>query len=308
MKLVITGINGFIGRNLYSFFKTSPEYEIIGVEQPGNFFPPLINLYSWDELNKITEHDCIVHLAGIAHDTNKKKLEEEYYKINTELTKTIYNFFLISTAKTFIFFSSVKAAADFSQTHLIESVIPEPTSVYGKSKLLAEKYILANLPKDGRKVYILRPCMIHGPKPKGNLVSLCNYFDKGLPYPFGNLSNNRSYLSINNLTFILEKLLKSNIDSGIYHLADDEALSTKQIIKLIGAALEKKPIITNLPNWIINAVVWFGTVLTLPINKETIKKLTGDYLVSNEKIKKALNIELPVRAEEGMLYTLKNIK
>jgi len=308
MKIIITGINGFVGRALFSHFKSFPENEIIGIEKSNNFPKTISKCYSWDELSKINEGEYIIHLAGIAHDTNNKKHDKEYYRINTELTKTIYNYFLASSAKTFILFSTVKAAADFSENPLIESAIPDPTSIYGKSKLKAEEHILNNLPNDSRKVYILRPCMIHGPKPKGNLVSLYNYFDKGLPYPFGNLSNNRSYLAINNLTFILEKLLKSNIESGIYHLADDEALSTIQIITLIGAALEKKPIMINLPNWIINAVVWFGTVLTLPINQVTIRKLTGDYLVSNEKIKKALNIELPVRAEEGMRYTLKNIK
>jgi len=51
-----------------------------------------------------------------------------------------------------------------------------------------------------------------------------------------------------------------------------------------------------------------GTALHLPVNNETIKKLTGNFLVSNEKIKKALHISnLPVSAEEGMRYTLKNI-
>ena len=308
MKIIITGINGFIGRNISSFFSTFPGNEIYGIDQ--KFITTATNFpfYTWDQLDTVPEGDVIIHLAGLAHDTNNVRLADEYFRVNTELTKTIFRFFLKSKTKTFIFFSTVKSVADFTETPLEETAIPRPSTVYGKSKLLAEEFICANLPKDGRKVYILRPCMIHGPKPKGNLVSLYNYFDKGLPYPFGNLSNNRSYLSINNLTFILEKLLKSKIESGIYHLADDEALSTKQIIKLIGETLQKKPITINFPNWLISTVVGLGSKLNLTINQETIKKLTGDYLVSNEKIKKALNIELPVRAEEGMIYTLKNIK
>lgn len=307
MKLLITGINGFIGLKLQGYFLAS-DNELIGVEIADNFSKTNVKQYSWEELDEINEVDCIIHLAGLAHDTNNRKLEKEYYKVNTELTKIIFRYFLASPAKKFIFFSTVKAVADFSDTPLLETTNPTPGSIYGKSKLLAEKFILDNIPQDGRKVYILRPTMIHGPQPKGNLVSLYNYFRKGLPYPFGNLSNNRSYLSIDNLTFILKRLLESNIESGIYHLADDDPLSTKRIIELISKSLHKNPLIINLPIWSINFVAQFGTILHLPINIETIKKLTSNFLVSNEKIKKALKIELPVSMEEGMLYTLKNIK
>ena len=212
MKLVITGINGFIGRNLQTFFAQT-DYKLIGIEKSDNFSKSNIKQFGWEELDKIKEADCIIHLAGLAHDTNNNKLEEEYYQVNTELTKTIFSFFLTSSAKTFIFFSTVKAAADFSETPLDETVIPKPTSIYGKSKLKAEEYILNNLPNDGRNVYILRPCMIHGPNAKGNLVSLFKYIKKGLPYPFGKLSNTRSYLSINNLNFILQKVIESNDSS-----------------------------------------------------------------------------------------------
>jgi len=320
MKLLISGINGFIGQNLQAYFAKS-DYELIGIETSNNFSKSNIKQYGWEELDKINEADCIIHLAGLAHDTSNLKLEEEYYQVNTELTKTIFDFFLTSSAKTFIFFSTIKAAADFSETPLAETVIPGPTSIYGKSKLRAEEYILNHLPNEDRKVYILRPCMIHGPNPKGNLVSLYKYIKKGLPYPFGNLSNNRSYLSMSNLTFILEKLIESNDlslvtrhlsfvtpPSGIYHLSDDQPLSTTRIVELMGETIGRKPFTMNLPKWMFVKLGQMGTALHLPVNNETIKKLTGNFLVSNEKIKKALNISsLPLSAEEGMRLTLRNI-
>lgn len=359
MKLLITGINGFIGQNLQSYFVQS-DHELIGIEKSDNFSKLNIKQYVWEELDKIDKADCIIHLAGLAHDTKNLKLEDEYFQVNTELTKTIFNFFLTSSANTFIFFSTIKAASDFSETPLDETHVPEPTSIYGKSKLKAEEYILNNLPNDGRNVYILRPCMIHGPNAKGNLVSLYKYIKRGLPYPFGNLSNTRSYLSISNLNFILGKLLETTQQSskretqnaehynattqnaerktqntttqqrnnattqnaerhnaitqnvfpasGIYHLADDQPLSTTRIVELIGETIHKKPFMMNLPKWIFLTLGQLGTALHLPVNNETIKKLTGNFLVSNEKIKKALNIDsFPVSAEEGMRLTLRNI-
>lgn len=307
-KLLITGINGFVGHSITAYLQREAKYKIVGLERKQFCYHTSIEICSWEELNKIEKCDCIVHLAGLAHDTNNKKVADEYFQINTGLTKTIYDFFLKSTAKTFIFFSTVKAASDFSETLLVEDIIPNPTSIYGKSKLLAENYILDNLPTDGRKVYILRPCMIHGPNLKGNLISLYKFIKKGLPYPFGNLSNTRSYLSIDNLNFILGQLINSNIESGIYHLADDQPLSTTKIVELIGEVVHKKPLVINLPKWIIDTLGQLGTVLHLPVNNETIKKLTGNFLVSNEKIKKALNMKLPISAEAGMKSTLENIK
>ena len=307
MKLIITGINGFVGSNISMYFSKDPDVEIIGIEQNSNLKQhATFKVYTWLEIDAFKEADCIIHLAGLAHDTNNKKLAEDYFRINADLTKTIYDFFIKSSVKTFIFFSTVKAAADFSEIPLVENRHPKPTSIYGRSKLIAEKYILDNLPIDGRKVYILRPCMIHGPNSKGNLISLYKFTKRGFPYPFRNLSNTRSYLSIRNMNFIMGKLIESNIDSGIYHLADDRPLSTTRIVELIGETIHKKPFLINIPKWMVEKLGQLGTTLHLPINTDTIKKLTGNFLVSNEKIKKALNIELPLSAEEGMLYTLEN--
>ena len=307
--LVITGINGFIGGNISLHFENELHYNIIGIEQKRNLFQRgKASYYSWEELDLITRGDCIIHLAGLAHDTTKSRLSQEYFRVNTDLTKTIFDYFLKSKAEMFLFFSTVKAAADYSDIPLNESTCPNPTTIYGQSKFLAEQYILNNLPKEGRKVYILRPFMIHGPQPKGNLLSLYKYFQKGLPYPFGSMSNNRSYLSIGNLNYILTKLIESDIPSGIYHLADDEPLSTKRIIELIGESLKIKLRIINLPLNILKSFASLGNLLHLPINSGMIQKLTGNFIVSNEKIKKALDINrLPISSEEGMRITFKNI-
>jgi len=305
MNLLITGLNGFVGGNLVAKFKD--HHTIYGLDIVAPQKEGVYKTFDWNELDRIPAVEVIIHLAGLAHDVNNTKLEKDYYHVNTELTKTIFNFFLTSSAQTFIYFSTVKAVCDFSDIPLVETVIAEPSTIYGKSKRKAEEYILNNLPYDGRLVYILRPCMIHGPQPKGNLVSLYNYFRRGFPYPLANFSNNRSYLSINNLIFILERILVSKMESGIYHVSDDEPLSTNEIIEMIGEVINKKPLMINLPKWMIKTMGHLGTVFHLPVNDGAVKKLTSNYLVSNCKLKKALNIELPMSAKEGMLLTLKNL-
>ncbi|MCO7112538.1 NAD-dependent epimerase/dehydratase family protein [Bacteroides uniformis] len=121
---------------------------------------------------------------------------QSYFDINTGLTQKIFDFFLESSAKKFVFFSSVKAAADSVVGDMLtEDVVPAPVGPYGESKIAAENYILDKLkvengklkanPYDDKQVYILRPCMIHGSGNKGNLNLLYNVVRKGIPWPFG---------------------------------------------------------------------------------------------------------------------------
>lgn len=138
---------------------------------------------------------CDCTFAGKAHDTKNEGVAETYFTINTGLTRKVFDFFVKSSAKKFIFFSSVKAAADFVVgDKLTEEVIPTPKGPYGESKIAAENYIREGFESyrlqvtgGEKQVYILRPCMIHGPGNKGNLNLLYNVVRKGLPWPLGDL-------------------------------------------------------------------------------------------------------------------------
>lgn len=271
----------------------------------------MVKTYSWEEVNShsLSQVDAIIHLAGKAHDTKNQSAAHLYFDINTGLTQKIYDFFLESSAKKFIFFSSVKAAADSVVGDMLtEDVIPTPVGPYGESKIKAEEYILRNLPKD-KQVYILRPCMIHGPGNKGNLNLLYNIVKKGIPWPLGDFENRRSFTSIDNLCYVIEGLLSKDIPSGIYHMGDDEPLSTNELIAVMCETMGKKPHIWKLNKGMMEGCAGLGTLLRLPLNTERLRKLTENYVVSNAKIKKALGIErMPVRAIDGLVKTIKSFQ
>ena len=162
-------------------------------------------------------------------------------------------------------------------------------------------------PYDDKQVYILRPCMIHGSGNKGNLNLLYNVVRKGIPWPLGAFENRRSFTSIDNLCYVVEGLLTKEVASGIYHMGDDEALSTNELIALMCRALERKPHIWKINRGLMEFCARFGTLLHLPLNEERLRKLTENYVVSNAKIKAALGIDrMPVRAEEGIVRTIKS--
>ncbi len=296
-NILITGASGFIGQNLTMHLKN---HSLITISRKNGFDYNLIDNDFLDN-NKI---EIIIHLAGKAHDLKKTSNDSEYYEANTDLTRTLFDSFLKSKAKTFIYLSSVKAVKDFIETSLTEDTEPTPISAYGKSKYEAEKYILSKKLDSNKKLFILRPCMIHGPGNKGNLNLLYKFVSKNLPWPLGAFENKRSFCSVDNLNFIIEQLISRNdISSGIYNIADDEPLSTNQIIELIANAQHHKSRIIKLPKSIIYFLAKIGNLIRLPFNSENLTKLTENYVVSNEKIKTAIGKELPMSSKEGLLKT-----
>lgn len=288
-SIFITGSTGFVG-NYFKKYNAEQFYFTDFIKNQNNIF--------------ITEEN-VIHLAGKAHDLKKISNPSEYYVVNTELTKQIFDAFLISDAKVFITLSSVKAAADTLEFLLTEDYHPKPITHYGKSKLLAEQYILSKPIPIDKRVYILRPCMIHGPGNKGNLNLLYKIVSKGLPWPLGAFENKRSFCSIDNLCFIINELIiNETISSGVYNVADDEPLATNDLIKLIAESQEKKYHIWNVPKSIIKLLSQMGDFLKLPLNSERLSKLTETYIVSNNKIKSAINKQFPLSAKEGLMKTL----
>lgn len=296
MKVLATGLTGFVGKNLHKFINDNKLGEVI----PINFRKELPDI--------LPVGDALIHLAGKAHDLENASNPDEYFQVNYEKTRELFDLFLASEIKDFIYFSSVKAVADTVSGPLIEEVIPAPKTPYGQSKLKAEEYLLSKkLPSD-KRLFILRPCMIHGPGNKGNLNLLYKVVKKGIPYPLGAFENKRSFLSIDNLLFVVGRLLVDpNIKGGIYNVADDRALSTNHLIKVIAKASHCKGKIWKLPKGLVKSIAKMGDVLHLPLNSERLKKLTESYVVSNSEIKQVLEVEeFPVSAEEGLTITIRS--
>ena len=313
MKVLITGIHGFVGSNLVEYLAIDNVIyglDIIFPEKKG-----VIKTYSWENLraNQVADADAIIHLAGKAHDTKNQAAAETYFKVNRDLTIEIFDYFCAHPRiKKFIFFSTAKAAADKVEGILTEDVVPSPVGPYGESKIAAENHILSKRSvweAKGKEVYILRPCMIHGPGNKGNLNLLYNVVKKGIPWPLGAFENRRTFTSVENVCFAVDGLLTKDVPSGIYNLGDDEALSTNELIEEICKSLGKKAHIWKLPKGMMTCLAEIGGVLHLPLNPERLRKLTENYMSSNAKIKKALGVDkMPVDARAGLRRTLERFK
>jgi len=147
-RILITGVTGFVGSNLVTYFKDLGDYSIIGYSRDtekarAKFrkYPlEVITDYSSTVLNEL-KIDYVIHLAGIAHDLSNQYKAEDYFNANYEGTKRAFDEFRQSNASKFIFVSSIKTIADISSEPITEEAAPKPLTDYGKSKLKAEQYI-----------------------------------------------------------------------------------------------------------------------------------------------------------------------
>ena len=299
MKILISGASGFVGKNLVPFLqKFDFDFQYISRKEI--------------ELRDFALADCaegIIHLAGKAHDLKNVSDPSDYYQVNEKHSNRLYDAFLKSKSKVFITISSVKAVADSVDFPLTEGAEPFPQTHYGKSKLLAEYYINSKKIPSGKRVYILRPCMIHGPGNKGNLNLLFKIAKWGLPWPLAAFENKRSFCSVENICFVINELLiREDIPSGTYNIADDEPLSTNEVIQILGESLGIKPHFWHIPRYIIQFVAKIGDFVHLPLTTERLTKLTESYVVSNKKLVNALGKNLPVKAKDGLKYTFQSFK
>lgn len=310
--ILITGISGFIGSYLKEYLIKESSVKISGSSRRRNKLKKLekeINgIYSNSEvLDNKPSFDSYVHLSGKVYDLNDRKNIDQYYEANYKMTKKFFDRFVEDKkSKNFIFLSTIHVLTENPKVELDESYIPQPFTPYGKSKFKAENYIQETCPSE-KNYYILRPSMIHGPGNKGNLNLLYKLVSNGIPYPIGAYNNKRSFVSIENLCFIIKEIINGEVERGLYHIADDDPTYTHDLVKSIADATGKKAKIWNIPPFILKAIAKIGNKVPFFINDHRLNKLTGDFIVSNKKIKQAIGKPLPVRSKDGLDKTIRSL-
>ncbi|WP_286735607.1 MULTISPECIES: NAD-dependent epimerase/dehydratase family protein [Sphingobacterium] len=296
----VLGGTGMIGRNLLDSLKSEPNLNLSTLS---------LRDEKWkSDFDK--NNDVIINLIGKAHDHNGLSNQSDYYQINVDLIKEIFTTFLASDSSLMIHISSIAAVEEFeSYIPLTETDKCNPVSWYGKSKLDAENWLLEQTMPANKKLIILRPPMVHGPGDKGNLGLLYKIISKGVPYPLSCFENRRSLISSINFAFFIKKIIENvdKLSTGIYHIADDESISTSEIVKIMKEVTGKSVLNLYIPKFIIKSIAKIGDVIPMPLNSTRLKKMTSSLLISNTKIKKILDIDtLPLSAKEGLLLTIKS--
>lgn len=221
-KILITGKGSYVGTTFIKWLQQWPDqYDVSEISVRGD---------EWKR-EKFGKYDTVVHLAGIAHVSTDPKMEEQYYKVNRDLTLEVAQYAKKQGVKQFVFMSSIIVYGDSSGDKRVinQNTKPNPSNFYGISKLQAEEG-LKDLDSECFKVVVIRPPMIYGKGSKGNYSKLVKAA-KLLPV-FPDFDNERSMLFVENLSEFL-RLLIENVESGLFFPQNQEYVNTSNMVKII---------------------------------------------------------------------------
>lgn len=301
MKILITGVHGTTGSFLVE--KLSPHHTVYGMDHTSDAMEGVSRVYMCTEFPQVPEVDVVIHLAGKDADTIDLSKSLEYMENNVGLTRCIFEWFKASNAKHFFYLSSIKVLGNRTDgAELTEDLEPKPFGPLGESKFMVEQYLQDTWLLD-KKVYILRTSYLHG---RGLLCNdnserIFNWIRKGFPYVFGSFECRRTFTSLDNLNFVIARMLEQDIPDGVYHVTDDGSMTSTEFCQLIGRVIGKEArvwrISKGLFKMVATVVGWFHGYFDL----FEYRKLSLNFVASNRKLKKALGIEaMPYPLLEGL--------
>lgn len=306
-RCLITGFNGFLGNNLANYMKNNDFYVRGAVrkldENITSLGGDLVEIGQIDRSTNwreaLVDVDVIVHTAARVHVMAEETSDalEEYREVNTLGTLNLAKQAIDAGVKRFIFISTIKVNGEsnslgFPYTSNCSSAAED---YYGKSKSDAEEQLLILAKETGLEVVIIRPTLIYGPGVKGNFAFLMNLVSKGLPLPFGCITDNRrSLVSVNNLVDLITTCTEHpQAVNQIFLVSDDCDLSTSEIIRQLARSLGK-------PQWQLPVPKSCYKLVGKVLGKQNvINRLTGSLQVDITKTKEVLGWKPPQSFDNG---------
>lgn len=285
-RILITGANSFVGKNFIKFSQNSEIDEISLID------------HNPEDVD-FTKYDVVLHLVAIVHQS-KKIAEKEYFRVNTDLCLRTAREAKKAGVKQFVFLSTVKVYGTYDPKKGIwnESSVCKPDDAYGKSKYAAEQE-LEDLIDENFIVSIVRTPLVYGEDVKANMRSIIILVDRFPILPLGNVSNKRSFTSVQNLVAFIDRIIEKKL-SGVFIAKDEEAFSTTELVNHIALSLDKKMILISIPKFIITICTW--------VYPKIFDRLYGSFEMDNTQTLKQLDFKPPLSIKEGISKMIQSYK
>jgi len=309
-KVLITGVNGFIGKTLSDelvikdFNVNGTVRSVMSVDFPGAITKFVIKDIDskTDWQNALEGVDRVIHLAARVHVMKDTAIDalSEFRRVNVEGTLNLARQAVEAGVQRFIFISSIKVNGEGSilgQPYTPEDQ-PAPVDPYGISKREAEDGLRQLASETGMEVVIIRPPLVYGPGVKANFQSMMRWLDKGIPLPLGAIHNKRSFVALDNLIDLIATCIHHPAAANQTFLAGDgEDISTTELLHRMAAALGKKAWLIPVPSFILE---WGASL----VGKQSItQKLCGSLQVDISKARDLLGWKPPVSVDEALRKT-----
>ena len=285
MNLLFTGASGFLGNNLKPLLSQTYTIKTLGLTNEDD-----IKIDLSKAVPEIKDSfDIVLHAAGKAHTVPKTEAEKKlFFDVNYQGTVNLCDALEQSQLpKAFIFISTVAVYGLECGENITGDHPLNGNSPYALSKIQAEQFLTSWCEKNGVILGILRPSLIAGKNPPGNLGDMIKGIASGRYLSIAGGKARKSVLMVEDIAHVLPLLCEKG---GIYNVCDDVQPSFRELEILISKQLGKKPP-PSIPYWMAKSMVLVGDVLgeKAPINSSKLKKITKSLTFSNEKAKRELN-------------------
>jgi nucleoside-diphosphate-sugar epimerase len=281
LKIAVTGASGFVGRRFLEYNKD--RYDLLPLSLRDR---KIIDI----DLSGV---DCIVHLAGKAHQM-QPIADEVYYEVNYSLTKELAEKAKAQAVPHFVYISSTKVYGDHITEKLNEKSPCNPSDPYGKSKYQAEE-LLRYMSTELFKVAVVRPPLVYGAGVKGNMLRLLDLSARNYPLPFGKSRNLRSMVFIDNLVELINRIIDQQA-AGTFIAGDNKPIPTDELISMIRKNMGRKEDLITIPG------ILRGLLKVVTPAMHT--RLFGSFVVDNSTTNKILNFTPPFSTEDGISKTV----
>ena len=283
--LLFTGGTGYLGHNIKPILDKDYDVTTIGITERDMLKANLAT--EVPQLPK--KYDVVLHAAGKAHRYPRTEAEKQaFFDVNYVGTVHLcYALEKVGVPESLIFISTMAVYGSDGSTCVTEDFPLNGDSPYAKSKIQAEEYLTKWCKKNGVKLGILRPSLLAGPNPPGNLGAMIKGIKSGRYLSIGHSEARKSFLMVYDIGNVISKLADVG---GIYNICDNESVSYRELELLISQQLHKRPPI-SIPLWLAKLFAKIGDFLgdKAPINSIKLDKLTHTSIYSSAKIQSALN-------------------
>lgn len=314
-SVLVTGGSGMIGgallRRLAQFDGCAVQ---AAVRRPDARLPQSVIPVLWDIPNAIPDAnflcgtEVVVHCAARVHVMDEKAADPlaEFRRINVAGTLALAQMAADAKVKRFIFVSSIKVNGESTSAEQVffADDTPAPTDYYGVSKWEAEQGLLDIGARTGMEVVIVRPPLVYGPEVRANFASLMRWVARGLPLPFGGVTENRrSLVALDNLIDLLIVCLEHPAAANqIFLVSDGDDLSTRELVFRIGKAIGIPAKLWSVP---IN-ILHFGASMIGKAN--AFQRLCGSLQVDISKTQQLLGWKPVVSVDEGLYQATRGLR
>lgn len=305
---LVTGANGFVGSALCKELakRGIPHRRVVrGAGMEGDF-----SLGSFDEKTDWADalHDCttVIHLAARAHVLHEAASDslEAFRKTNLHATVNLARSAARNGVRRFVYISSigVNGICTSRDAAFTEEDIAHPHNEYAQSKWEAECALRAIETETGLEVVVVRPPLVYGANAPGNFALMVKALKRGLPLPFASVENLRSLIYVENLVDALILCARhSNAAGHTYVLADNEQISTANLLRELGNSMHMSARLFSCPPWLLRVLG------TLTGRANTVDRLLDSLRIDSRKIQRELGWKPPFRLQEGVCITAKEL-